>query len=69
MLETIIDAILARGELDGYHLAHSARAELRRRLGRFADARGSYQRALALVRQDAKRKFIERRLREGEGAK
>jgi len=65
----IIDAILARGELDGYHLAHSARADLCRRLGRFADARGSYQRALTLVRQDAERKFLERRLREGEGAK
>jgi RNA polymerase sigma-70 factor (ECF subfamily) len=63
----IIDAILARGDLDGYHLAHSARAELCRRLGRFADARGSYQRALTLVRQDAERRFLERRLREGEG--
>jgi RNA polymerase sigma-70 factor (ECF subfamily) len=60
----IIDAILARGELDGYHLAHSARADLCRRLGRLADARGSYQRALALVRQDAERRFLERRLRE-----
>jgi RNA polymerase sigma-70 factor (ECF subfamily) len=60
----IIDAILARGDLDGYHLAHSARADLCRRLGRFDDARGSYQRALALVRQDAERRFIERRLRE-----
>jgi RNA polymerase sigma-70 factor, ECF subfamily len=62
----IIDAILARGDLDGYHLAHSARADLCRRLGRFADARGSYQRALTLVRQDAERRFIERRLREWE---
>jgi RNA polymerase sigma-70 factor (ECF subfamily) len=60
----IIDTILARGELDGYHLAHSARADLCRRLGRFDDARSSYQRALALVRQDAERRFIERRLRE-----
>jgi RNA polymerase sigma-70 factor (ECF subfamily) len=60
----IIDAILARGELDGYHLAHSARADLCRRLGRFADARGSYERALALVRQDAERRFLEQRLRE-----
>ena len=60
----LIDAILARGELDGYHLAHSARADLCRRLGRLDDARDSYQRALALVRQDAERKFIERRLRE-----
>jgi RNA polymerase sigma-70 factor (ECF subfamily) len=60
----IIDAILARGELDGYHLAHSARADLCRRLGRFDDARVSYERALALVRQDAERKFLEERLRE-----
>jgi RNA polymerase sigma-70 factor (ECF subfamily) len=60
----IIDAILARGELDGYHLAHSARADLCRRLGRFDDARVSYERALALVRQDAERKFLEQRLRE-----
>jgi RNA polymerase sigma-70 factor (ECF subfamily) len=63
----IIDGILARGELDGYHLAHSARADLCRRLGRIAEARGSYQRALTLVRQDAERRFLERRLREGEG--
>jgi RNA polymerase sigma-70 factor (ECF subfamily) len=60
----LIDAILARGELADYHLAHAARADLCRRLGRPADARESYQRALALARQEPERRFLERRLRE-----
>jgi RNA polymerase sigma-70 factor, ECF subfamily len=60
----LIDAILARGDLDDYHLAHSARADLCRRLGRTAAARASYERALALTRQDPERRFLERRLRE-----
>jgi RNA polymerase sigma-70 factor (ECF subfamily) len=60
----IVDAILGRGELDSYHLAHSARAELCRRLGRIADARASYERALALVKQEPERNFLEKRLRE-----
>jgi RNA polymerase sigma-70 factor (ECF subfamily) len=60
----MIDAIMSKGELEDYHLAHSARADLCRRLGRFADARTAYQRALALVRQEPERRFIERRLRE-----
>jgi RNA polymerase sigma-70 factor, ECF subfamily len=60
----LIDIILERGELDDYHLAHAARADLCRRLGRTADARESYQRALALVRQEPERRFLERRLRE-----
>ncbi len=60
----LIDAILARGELADYHLAHAARADLCRRLGRTAEARTSYQRALALARQDPERRFLERRLRE-----
>ncbi|MBI1941769.1 MAG: RNA polymerase sigma factor, partial [Acidobacteria bacterium] len=60
----LIDAILARGDLEDYHLAHSARAELCRRLGRVADARASYQRALALARQEPERRFLERRLQE-----
>ena len=47
----LIDAILAAGDLDDYHLAHSARADLCRRLGRTADARASYQRALELTRR------------------
>ncbi len=61
---TLIDGILARGELRDYQLAHAARAELCRRLGRTADALGSYQRALSLTRQEPQRRFIERRLRE-----
>ncbi len=60
----LIDAILARGDLADYHLAHSARADLRRRLGKNAEARASYKRALALVRQEPERRFLERRLAE-----
>jgi RNA polymerase sigma-70 factor (ECF subfamily) len=60
----LVDAILARGELGDYHLAHSARADLCRRLGRVEDARTSYERALALARQEPERRFLERRLRE-----
>jgi RNA polymerase sigma-70 factor (ECF subfamily) len=59
----LIEAILNRGELTGYHLAHSARAELCRRLGRTEEARQSYQRALRLARQEPERRFLERRLR------
>jgi RNA polymerase sigma-70 factor (ECF subfamily) len=58
----IIEAILHRGDLAEYHLAHSARAELCRRLGRIEEARASYQRALRLARQDPERRFLERRL-------
>jgi len=61
---TLIDAIFARGELTDYHLAHSARADLCRRLGKTRDARISYERALALTRQAPERRFLERRLRE-----
>ncbi|MGH6886265.1 MAG: DUF6596 domain-containing protein, partial [Geminicoccales bacterium] len=66
----LIDAILGRGDLDDYHLAHAARADLCRRLGRTADARASYGRALALTRQVPERRFLERRLGEltGESA-
>jgi len=60
----VVDAILARGELKDYHLAHAARADLCRRLGRGADARASYERALALVRQEPERRFIQQRLAE-----
>jgi RNA polymerase sigma-70 factor (ECF subfamily) len=59
-----IDAILARGDLADYHLAHAARADLCRRLGRTAEARESYRRALALARQEPERRFLDRRLRE-----
>lgn len=60
----LIDAILLRGDLAEYHLAHSARADLCRRLGRKAEARVSYERALSLTRQEPERRFLERRLRE-----
>jgi RNA polymerase sigma-70 factor (ECF subfamily) len=58
----LMDHILARGELADYHLAHAARAELCRRLGRAAEARAAYQRALALTQQEPQRRFLERRL-------
>jgi RNA polymerase sigma-70 factor (ECF subfamily) len=60
----LIDAILEHGDLADYYLAHSARADLCRRLGRFAEARTSYERALALTRQEPERRFLERRLAE-----
>ena len=59
-----IDAILQRGELHDYHLAHAARADLCRRLGRLDDARASYERALSLAAQEPERRFLERRLQE-----
>lgn len=60
----LIDAILARGDLENYHLAHAARADLYRRLGRAAEARASYKRALDLTRQEPERRFLKRRLAE-----
>ena len=60
----LIDAILARGDLTDYHLAHAARADLCRRLGRRTEARVSYGRALTLARQEPERRFLERRLAE-----
>ncbi|RJG12055.1 RNA polymerase sigma factor [Pseudomonas cavernicola] len=60
----LVETILARGDLLDYHLAHSARAELCRRLGRTAQARASYETALSLTQQEPERRFIERRLRE-----
>lgn len=60
----LIDAILTHGDLADYHLAHSARADLCRRLGKTAEARISYRKALALARQEPERRFLERRLRE-----
>lgn len=59
-----VDAILARGELADYHLAHAARADLCRRLGRPDEARTSYRRALALAGQAPERRFLERRIAE-----
>jgi RNA polymerase sigma-70 factor, ECF subfamily len=58
----IIDGILARGDLSEYHLAHSAKAELCRRLGRSAEAKASYERALALTQQEPERRFLKGRL-------
>ena len=59
-----IDALLADGTLDDYHLAHAARADLCRRLGRTDDARHSYRKALELARQEPERRFLEKRLAE-----
>jgi RNA polymerase sigma-70 factor (ECF subfamily) len=60
----LIDALLARGDLQDYQLAHSARADLCRRLGRHGEARAAYGRALALTQQEPQRRFLERRLAE-----
>lgn len=62
-----VDAILGRGELHDYHLAHAARADLCRRLGQLDEARRSYERALALAAQEPERRFLARRLRELDG--
>jgi RNA polymerase sigma-70 factor (ECF subfamily) len=58
----LIDALLSRGDLIDYHLAHSARADLCRRLGRNEQAKAAYQHALSLTRQEPERRFLERRL-------
>jgi RNA polymerase sigma-70 factor (ECF subfamily) len=60
----LIDLIMQGRDLDGYHLAHAARADLCRRLGRTAEARSSYQRALDLAQQEPERRFLEKRLSE-----
>ncbi len=60
----LIDPILARGDLADYHLAHSARADLCRRLGKTAEAKAAYQQALGLTRQEPERRFLEGRLKE-----
>jgi RNA polymerase sigma-70 factor (ECF subfamily) len=60
----LIDAILGRGDLSDYHLAHAARADLCRRLGQIAEARASYKRALSLTEQEPERRFLKRRLAE-----
>jgi RNA polymerase sigma-70 factor (ECF subfamily) len=61
---TLVDAILARGELGDYHLIHATRADFCRRLGQAAEARASYERALALTKQEPERRFLEKRLAE-----
>ena len=60
----LIDDLLARERLSHYHLAHSARADLCRRLGRIPEARASYEKALALASQEPDRRFLSRRLEE-----
>jgi RNA polymerase sigma-70 factor (ECF subfamily) len=60
----LVDDILESGDLADYHLAHAARADLCRRLGRTADARASYERALALAKQEPERRFLQKRVRE-----
>jgi RNA polymerase sigma-70 factor (ECF subfamily) len=60
----VIDALDAAGDLEGYHLLHSARADLQRRAGLREEAARSYERALALATNDSERRFLERRLRE-----
>lgn len=60
----LVDVILSRGDLTNYHLAHSARADLCRRLGRTVESKASYERALALTQQEPERRFLEGRLRE-----
>jgi RNA polymerase sigma-70 factor (ECF subfamily) len=59
-----IDAVLAHGELANYYLAHSARADMCRRLGRTAEARSSYEKALALTQQEPERQFLQERIRQ-----
>jgi RNA polymerase sigma-70 factor (ECF subfamily) len=59
-----IDAVLEHGELANYYLAHSARADLYRRLGRTAEARSSYEKALALTQQEPERQFLQERIRQ-----
>jgi RNA polymerase sigma-70 factor (ECF subfamily) len=61
---TLIDAVLEQGELANYYLAHSARADMYRRLGRTAEARTSYEKALALTEQEPERKFLQERIRQ-----
>ncbi|MFA5924418.1 MAG: DUF6596 domain-containing protein [Methylococcaceae bacterium] len=63
----LVDAILARGELTDYHLAHSTRADLYRRIGKTVEASASYELALSLSQLEPERRFLERRLRELQG--
>jgi RNA polymerase sigma-70 factor (ECF subfamily) len=59
-----IDAVLEHGELANYYLAHSARADMYRRLGRTVEARSSYEKALALTQQEPERQFLQERIRQ-----
>jgi len=60
---SLLDDLLARGELENYHLAHAVRGDLCRRVGRTAEARSSYEQALALAQQEPERRFLLERLR------
>ena len=60
----LIEPLIAPGGLDHYHLAHAAKADLLRRLGRLAEAKVSYQAALDLARQEPEQRFLRRRLGE-----
>jgi len=59
-----IDAVLEQGELANYYPAHSARADIYRRLGRTAEARAAYEKALALTQQEPERQFLQERIRQ-----
>ena len=59
-----IDAALEHGELANYYLAHSARADMYRRLGRTAEVRSAYEKALALTQQEPERQFLQERIRQ-----
>jgi RNA polymerase sigma-70 factor, ECF subfamily len=61
---THIDAVLEDGESANYYLAHSARADMFRKLGRTAEARPSYAKALALTQQKPERQFLQERIRQ-----
>ena len=63
LIEAQIDAVLEGGELANYYLAHSARADMCRRLGRTTEARASYEKALALTQQEPERQFLRERIR------
>jgi RNA polymerase sigma-70 factor (ECF subfamily) len=60
----LVEAILARGDLENYHLVHSARADLYRRLGKTNEARAAYQKALSLATQGPEQRFLKKRLSE-----
>jgi RNA polymerase sigma-70 factor (ECF subfamily) len=60
----LVETLLEGGELADNHLAHAARADLCRRLGKPSEARASYERALALTKQESERRFLEKRLAE-----
>ncbi len=64
----LVDALVRSGELENYHLLHAARADLMRRAGAFVEAARSYARALDLATNDPERRFLQKRLREVEGA-